>query len=59
LEAYDSLIADLGLQAPADKEKAAGIILRLALGQTDLDAVKLGEGAASSMLNECAVERRS
>jgi hypothetical protein len=54
LVAYDGLVAELGLQAAGDKEKAARIILRLALGETDLDAENLRAAAADVMLNEGA-----
>ncbi len=36
LEAYEGLVAELGLKAIEEKERAAKLILRLAQGQTDL-----------------------
>jgi hypothetical protein len=58
LEAYDSLVADLGLRTLAEKEKAAGIILHLAQEQTELDAAKLRDTAAD-LLNEGATKSHS
>jgi hypothetical protein len=46
------VVAELGLKAIEEKERAARLILRLAQGQTALDAEKLRDGAASVMLNE-------
>jgi hypothetical protein len=59
LEAYDSLVADLGLRTLAEKEKAAGIILHLAQEQTELDPAKLRDAAADVMLNEGAARSHS
>jgi hypothetical protein len=56
-KAYEGVVAELGLRAPADQEKAARRVISLALGQTVLDAVKLRDAVANSMLNEDA-ERR-
>jgi hypothetical protein len=50
LEAYDGAVAELGLRTLAEKEKAARVVLQLALGQPDLDAAKLRAGAAALMM---------
>lgn len=52
LEAYREVVAELGLLAPMEKERAARLVIRLATGQTDLDVVKLRNRVADSMLNE-------
>jgi uncharacterized protein involved in exopolysaccharide biosynthesis len=41
IEAFDEIVADLDLRTEADREKAAKIVMRLALGQTELDAAKI------------------
>ena len=41
LEAFDDVVAALDLRADADREKAAKIVMRLAHGQTELDAAKI------------------
>jgi uncharacterized protein involved in exopolysaccharide biosynthesis len=41
LEAFDEVVADLDLRTDADREKAAKIVMRLALGQAELDAAKI------------------
>jgi hypothetical protein len=53
LKAYEGVVAELGLQASAEKEMAAKYVIRLARRQGDLDPLSLRNGAASSMLNEC------
>ena len=52
LRAYDGAVAELGLRTVAEKEAAAKIILRLALGQPDLDAAKLRAGVAALMIRK-------
>jgi hypothetical protein len=59
LEAYNGLVAELGLRTAAEKERAAGIILRLAQAQTELDVTKLRDAAADAMLNEGVPKRHS
>jgi hypothetical protein len=54
LEAFDGVVAELALREPAKKEKAAKLIIRLALGQTDLDAEILRNRAVVLMRNESA-----
>src|ERR1700729_832263 len=47
LEAFDGIVAELDLRSAADREKAAKIVMRLALGQARLDGAKLrGKTAA-------------
>jgi hypothetical protein len=50
LEAYDGAVAELGLRTLPEKERAARVILQLALGQTDLDVTKLRAGIAALMM---------
>ena len=51
LQAYDGVLVELGLKTPEEKERAASLVLRLAQGQTDLDAAKLRDAATDVMLN--------
>jgi hypothetical protein len=46
LEAFDGAVAQLDLRTNADTERAAKIIIRLALGQENLDAAKLRDKAS-------------
>jgi hypothetical protein len=59
LTAYQEVVAELGLRTPEEKEKAAKLVIRLATGQTDLDAVKLSNAMSDSMLNEGGTDRPS
>jgi hypothetical protein len=52
LEAFDGVVAELELRTRADKEKAAKIVIRLALGQNNLDAAKLRDQAVAAVRNE-------
>lgn len=54
LGAYDGVVAELGLRTLEEKEKAARIILQLALDQRDLDAEKLRAGVSVMMQSESA-----
>jgi hypothetical protein len=47
LETYDGVVAELRLQTPEEKERAAKLIVRLAEGQPDLDVAKLREGVTA------------
>ena len=49
VKAFDSVVVDLDLQTISEREKAAKIIMRVGLGQTVLDAVKLREVAIARM----------
>jgi hypothetical protein len=51
LTAYEKVVPELGLLTSEEKERAARLVIRLAAGQTDLDAVKLREAVTSSMMN--------
>jgi len=51
-------VTELGLQGADEKERAAKAIIRVAQGQTELDAEKLRNADADAMLNECATDRR-
>lgn len=51
-KALDGVVAELDLQTLVDREKAAKIIVRFAIAQTDLDAAKLRNGAVATMRNE-------
>ena len=52
LKAYEDVVAELGLQAPDQKEKAARLVIKFATSQTDLDPVKLRNAVADSILNK-------
>jgi hypothetical protein len=52
LAAYDGVVAELGLQAPTEREKAARFVIQLARGRADLDIASLREGAADLLRNE-------
>jgi hypothetical protein len=58
LEAFDAVVAELDLRTNADKERAAKIIIRLALSQKDLDIAKLRESAIIAMRKESGTRRR-
>jgi hypothetical protein len=58
LKAFDEVVAELGLRTNADKEKAAKIIIRLALGQTSLDVAKLSDAAVVAVRKESRPHRR-
>ena len=52
LEAFRGVVVELGLREPAEQEMAAKCVIRVARDQTDLDAVRLRDGAISSMVSE-------
>jgi hypothetical protein len=58
LETFDEIVADLDLRVDADREKAAKIVLRLAHGQTELDAAKIRAEVVRLMRREGAGRRR-
>jgi hypothetical protein len=58
LEAFDVVAAELDLRTNADKERAAKIIIRLALGQKDLDVAKLRDSAIIALRKESRTRRR-
>ena len=58
LEAFDGVVAELGLQTNADKERAAKIIIRLALGQHSLDTAKIRDRAVIAVRREGRTRHR-
>ena len=58
LEAFDEIVADLDLRLEADREKAAKIVMRLAHGQKELDAVKIRAEVVRLMRKEGMGRRR-
>ena len=58
LEAFDAVVAELDLRTNAEKERAAKIIIRLALGQKDLDAVGLRDSAIIAVRKASRTRRR-
>ncbi|HEY1453400.1 MAG TPA: hypothetical protein VGF57_08045 [Roseiarcus sp.] len=57
MEAFDCVVVELNLQTITEREKAAKIIIGLALGQTVLDAAKLREIALARMRIETCWQR--
>jgi len=58
LEAFDDIVADLGLRTDADREKAAKIVIRLAHAQATLDEAKIRDEAIRLMRREGLGRRR-
>jgi hypothetical protein len=58
LEAFDAVVAQLDLRTNSDRERAAKIIIRLAIGQKDLDAAKLRDRAIIAVRKESGTRRR-
>jgi hypothetical protein len=58
LEAFDGIVAELDLRTPADRDKAAKIVMRLAHGQAPLDASKLQVEAVRLMRKRGTTGRR-
>jgi hypothetical protein len=52
LEAYDGVVADLGLQATDEKEKAARLVMQLARSRVELDTASLRNGVTDLIRNE-------
>jgi hypothetical protein len=52
LEAFRAIVAELDLRTVADREKAAKIVIKLALGQANLSATNLRNDALALMRNE-------
>jgi hypothetical protein len=59
LKAFDEIVAALDLRSDADREKAAKIVMRLAHGQTELDAGKIRAEVVRLMRKEGAGRRRA
>jgi hypothetical protein len=55
VKAFNSVVAELDLRTPADREGAARIVIQLAAGRTVLDVEKLRDEAAGLMRNELAL----
>jgi hypothetical protein len=58
VEAFDAVVAELNLRTNADKERAAKIIIRVALGQQSFDAAKIRDLAIIAMRKESGARRR-
>jgi hypothetical protein len=52
LEAYDGVVADLGLQATDEREKAARLVMQLARSRAELDTAALRSGVTDLIRNE-------
>jgi hypothetical protein len=52
LEAFDGVVAELALRIPAERVRAAKLIIRVALGQKDLDVEVLRNRTVVLMRNE-------
>jgi hypothetical protein len=52
LEAFNGIVVELDLRTIADREKAAKIVIKLALGHANLDAAKLRDDALALKRNE-------
>ena len=52
LEAYDGVVADLGLQATDEREKAARLVMQLARSRAELDTASLRSGVTDLIRNE-------
>ena len=57
--AFDGVVADLDLRTPAEKERAAKIVIVLAACQTAVDPAKLRDDAASVMRDELIGAKRT
>ena len=55
---FDEIVAALDLRTDADREKAAKIVMRLALGQTELDGAKIRAEVVRLMRKESVGRRR-
>ena len=57
-EVFVGMVAELDLRSATDREKAAKIVMRLALGQAHLDGAKLRHDATGLMRKEGIGGRR-
>jgi hypothetical protein len=57
-EAFAAVVVELDLRTNADKERAAKIIIRLALGQHSLDAAKIRDSAIVALRKEGGMRHR-
>ena len=51
-EAFDAVVAKLGLRSIEEREKGARIIIGLAVGQMDLDSAKLRDEAVALLTRD-------
>jgi hypothetical protein len=58
LEAFDAAVAELDLRTNANKERAAKIVIRLALGQRRLDATTMRDQAIIAVRKETRTRHR-
>ncbi len=58
IEAFDAVVAELDLRSNADREKAAKIVVRLALGQRSLEAAKIRDQAIIEVRKETGTRHR-
>ncbi|MBV9910899.1 MAG: hypothetical protein JOY52_25375 [Hyphomicrobiales bacterium] len=52
VEAYDGVVADLGLRAADQREKAARLVVQLARSRVALDTASLRSGVTDLIRNE-------
>ncbi len=52
VEAFNEIIDELDLRTPADREKAARIVIELAVKEANLDVARLRDEAVSLMRRE-------
>jgi hypothetical protein len=58
LEAFSAVVAEFDLRTNADKERAAKIVIRLALAQHSLDAAKIRDQAIIAVRKETRTRHR-
>jgi hypothetical protein len=49
VDAFNGVVDELGLQVPAERERAARLINRLARGHTELDTAKIRASAIAEL----------
>jgi hypothetical protein len=49
-EVFHSVVSELSIEAPAERARAAKVVIRLAHGQTVLDAAKLRAAAVAELV---------
>ena len=59
LEAYDGVVAELGVPTIEEREGAARCMMQIALGQPDLEVARLRDETATFIRSESAAVRRS
>ena len=58
VEAFNAIVAELDLRTNADKERAAKIVIRLALAQRSLDAATIRDQAIIAVRKETRTRHR-